>query len=144
MKDEIKDNKRFWKDGRRKTKDNYIEIYSPHHPNKNKNNCVMEHRLVMEKYLGRFLTKKEVVHHINKNKQDNNIENLELFSSVGKHTQTHHIVRDSKGKFKKKSEGCGKTWYNSKENKMCECRIDGLCEECSPSVGCKTKKGDEE
>ena len=99
--------KRFLKDGRRITRDDYIEIYSPYHPNKNKNNCVLEHRLIMEQHLGRFLTSKEVVHHKDNNKQNNEIENLELFSSVGQHTQTHHIVRDSKGKFTKKSEGCG-------------------------------------
>jgi len=95
------ENARAWKGGIRKTRDGYLEIYSPHHPNKNKNNCVLEHRLVMERYLGRFLTKKEVVHHIDKNKENNDIENLELFSSVGTHTQTHHIVRDTKGRFKK-------------------------------------------
>lgn len=93
--------KRFHKEGLRKTRDGYIEIYSPHHPNQNKNKCVLESRLVMERYLGRFLTKKEVVHHINHDKQNNRIENLELFSSVGKHTISHHIVRDKNGKFTK-------------------------------------------
>ena len=99
---------KLYKGGIRKTRDGYIEIYSPYHPNKNKHNCVLEHRLIMEKHLGRFLTKKEVIHHIDNNKQNNDIENLELFSSVGKHTQKHHIVRDSKGRFTKNSRGCGK------------------------------------
>src|SRR3990167_7068932 len=43
----------------------YIKIYSPSHPMKDSTNGVMEHRLIMEKKLGRFLTRKEVVHHKN-------------------------------------------------------------------------------
>lgn len=56
----------------------YILIYSPEHPNRTKKNHVFEHRLVMEKKIGRFLKKDEQVHHRNGIKNDNRIENLAI------------------------------------------------------------------
>ena len=41
---------------------------------------IMQHRWVMEQHLGRPLTRKEEVHHINGVRHDNRIENLELWS----------------------------------------------------------------
>lgn len=68
----------------------YWYIHIPNHPNSGKQGYVAEHRLVMEKVIGRPLVAREVVHHINHIKTDNRIENLKLFSSRGQHTLAEH------------------------------------------------------
>ena len=67
----------------------YIYIKAPDHPKADINGYYKEHRLVMEKKLGRFLRKNEIIHHINYNKQDNRIENLMLFKSHSAHAKYH-------------------------------------------------------
>lgn len=88
-----------WKGGRQKHSAGYIGIYSPNHPFKDKNNCVLEHRLVMEKTINRFLTRYEVVHHKDFNRSNNKIENLMLFHNTSDHTYYHKFVlkRDELG-----------------------------------------------
>ncbi len=53
-----------------------------------KGRYVMEHRLVVEKAIGRYLTKDEVVHHKNGKKLDNRLENLEV-KTRGEHAKYH-------------------------------------------------------
>lgn len=68
-----------WKGGKRQTQKGYILIYKPEHLYCNSSKCVLQHRLVMEKHLGRYLKEDECVHHKNGIKNDNRIENLILF-----------------------------------------------------------------
>ncbi len=95
----------------------YITVHIPGHPCRDKHNFVFQHRLVMEKFLKRYLKPEEVVHHINGIKDDNRIENLRLFSSRKTHTQYHgniYLFLVSEGLidrydkwFKKRGRYCG-------------------------------------
>ncbi len=79
----------LWKGGRIIHK-GYVLLHTPHHPNCNKTGYVYEHRLVMEGHLGRFLLQDEEIHHINEIKDDNRIENLQLFNNHGDHVRLHN------------------------------------------------------
>lgn len=78
----------MWK-GNTKIRNGYAFIFTPEHPSAKYDGYVSEHHLIMEKYLGRFLDKSEVVHHKNGIKTDNRIENLEVMTNE-EHTSLHH------------------------------------------------------
>jgi hypothetical protein len=81
-----------WKGGRAKC-NGYYYVLQPNHPYADVNGRISEHRLVAEKYLGRFLTSKELIHHINEDKLDNRKENLYLFSNRGIHVAYHNLLK---------------------------------------------------
>ncbi len=84
-----------WNGGVVIDKDGYVRVYSPNHPTvlarkapkgrRKGNPYVLQHRLVMEEALGRFLRPDEVVHHKNGDKKDNRLVNLKWFPSNGDH-----------------------------------------------------------
>lgn len=81
-----------WNGGRSVTIAGYIELWidssSQFFPMAGKEGYILEHRLVMAQHIGRCLTSDEDVHHVNENKKDNRIENLELLSR-NEHMQRH-------------------------------------------------------
>ena len=89
----IREKAPHWKGGKMTNKEGYILIYLPNHPKTNSKGYVSEHRLVVEKKLGRPLERKEVVHHIDFNPSNNQIENLMLFSSQSKHMSFHQKIK---------------------------------------------------
>lgn len=74
-----------WKGGKYLDGDGYILVYAPDHPHATKAGRVREHRLVMERVLGRYLEPDEVVDHIDGNKQNNNPSNLRVFRRNNEH-----------------------------------------------------------
>jgi hypothetical protein len=68
-----------WKGGETRHKKGYIMKRVPGHPRARTGNYVFEHILVMEAALGRYLESDESVHHKNGVRDDNRIENLELW-----------------------------------------------------------------
>ena len=120
-----------WKGGRYKHGKGYIYILKPSHPFCNSQGYVFEHRLVMEKMIGRYLKPTEFVHHKGikypigsiENLQDNRPENLELCENNSIHKKFHKGIPYNDFGYKKCLE-CNKpihiTWVsNITRKKFC-------------------------
>ena len=82
-----------WNGGIAKHPDGYISIWKPEHPFSTLAGYVLEHRLVAEKELGRYLKPAEEGHHRNGNRADNNWDNLFVFESKSDHTRYERFLR---------------------------------------------------
>lgn len=74
-----------WKGGKYLNYRGYVYVLSPSHPFRGQRNYVREHRIIIEKYLGRYLKPEEKTHHINGIRNDNRLENLILFKNNSVH-----------------------------------------------------------
>ena len=88
-----------WRGGTTVDKGGYILRHKPDHPDANVAGYVREHRLVMEKVMGRPLRPTEVVHHIDDDPSNNSPSNLRLYESNSK-----HLAKTLKGKCPQWSE----------------------------------------
>jgi hypothetical protein len=103
-----------WKGGRYKDKrTGYVYLYTPNHPFKNKDNKVAEHRLVYEEYYKCCLLPFTQLHHVNKQRDDNRIENL-IPTYNGIHRTKYHRL-DTSGRFCLLCNS-KKTYYRKKRN----------------------------
>ena len=83
---------RLYRGGRRVIPTGYVLVECPDEfmeMASRRDRYILEHRLVMAKHLGRLLLKTETVHHKNGNRQDNRLENLELWA--GRHVRGQNV-----------------------------------------------------
>lgn len=79
-----------WKGGKVIASNGYvlIRVGTDHHLS-DVRGYAYEHRVVAEKKIGRKLKRGEQVHHINRQKQDNRPENIEVMKGVKEHRSAH-------------------------------------------------------
>ena len=77
----------------------YVYAKAPYHPFCNSRGYVREHRLVYENSIGRYLTRDEIIHHIDVNRSNNELSNLELTTYKEHYIKEHFIGRKEDGTF---------------------------------------------
>ena len=116
-----------WKGGRRVRKDDYVMVWTP-------GGDRLEHRVIMEKAIGRPLLDAEIVHHKDGNRSNNVLENLELFGSQSEHA-LHHGEANRKTLLSKGLKQCTlcllvkplRAFYRTRSNRM---GVQSWCKKC--------------
>lgn len=88
-----------WRGGRHITSYGYIVVHNAEGTHRGSDPYILEHRLVMERKLGRPLEPNEHVHHKDEHKTNNEPDNLEVIT-LSEHNSLHlrdrFIIRDNK------------------------------------------------
>lgn len=112
-------------------KGDYLYAYVPSHPNCTKTGYVLHHRIIVENALGRLLLPNEIVHHVDHDKKNNDISNLEVMTQT-EHSKLHaptstlidfkcpECKTDFKRKFHKRPEAQGN------KQAFCSSRCSGI------------------
>ena len=106
-----------WRGGKVVRRGGYLYIRKPDHPNATSEGYVAEHRLVVEKRIGRYLKRNEIVHHINGNRQDNRLKNLVLLPDHSNHMKIEWKKGKMKGSRKTQFKKGFTPWHKGKTKK---------------------------
>lgn len=113
-----------WKGGKRIDDHGYVRIYDKN------GRYRREHRVVMEQHLGRPLKTHEIVHHKNRDKTDNRVDNLEITNRPS-HSSLHILERGHKklDRWSRKYDKCIQCGTTERKH-----RSNGLCTLCRSQV----------
>lgn len=111
-------------------KGDYNYALVPEHPNATEHGYVLEHRVVMENYIGRLIRDDEEVHHKNRNRYDNRLENLVLVNKHD-HVKYHGYCNYAKHMVLLRCPNCGKEFSLEKRNSFISKHTNTNCNFCS-------------
>ncbi len=77
--------KKLWEGNERIDSEGYVFVRDDNHPFKNYRGYVRKHRKIIEDFIGMIIPKEYDIHHVDKNKENNRISNLMVFSSRSAH-----------------------------------------------------------
>lgn len=111
-----------WNGGKTIDRHGYVKILKPICPMSDSKGYVYEHRYKMSIKIGRDLTNKDIVHHINGIRNDNRIENLHL-TNDSTHKKHHGKIlcnlNKKRNSFKRECEVCNKVIVGGNRLKYC-------------------------
>lgn len=102
----------------------YQYFFDKNHPLAHKDGKVLYHRHMASLKIGRWLTNEEIVHHIDGNRVNNDVNNIQVLESQREHTIIENKIRGNTIHTISNCKDC------SKELKMYDRNKSGLCGNC--------------